>query len=321
MIFNVEDYLKKFGLSAVAEMGAKIEANLARIATVPYRFFGGDGVPINSYNQLALALAFHRNFGAAMGKAKFVLSDLARAEIVSTGLNQFVPRRNDVIANSWDVGSFDNSDFFTSNLLPLMPSGTCGDAGTTLTVVSVTYNSEGGVTNMVLSGAPVSDPDAILANALAQFQDGVSGQPNIRFLTFTGHEDSASPVQINITSQAGSTGGGNVSIAITPALQAAAGINQNVTHPIQPGMQIKVQRTHRRGVIMTGDPFYLAMPSLPDLPPFYTSSERDKDTGLSFRLSYGAFLGQNTLTYGYDAIWGKTGVPEYMTAVLYSVNQ
>lgn len=319
-IFNVEDYLEKFGMSAIAEMGAQIESNLANIAVeAPYRFYGDGVTPITSVNQLSLALAFHRNFGAAAGKAQFVLSDIARAEIVPSMLNQFVPRRNDEAANSWDVGSYNNADFFTSNLLPLHTAGTVGNDGATLTVVSVVTNSEGGVTGIVFSGAG-TDADAIKEGDLFQFNDGVSGQTNVRFLTWTGHKPSASKVQARVTANAASSGG-NVTVSIFPALQATAGKNQNVTTPIVPGMQVQVLPTHRAGIIMTGNPFFLAMPSLPEQDPFATSSMADPDTGISFRFTHGSILGQNQMINIHDGIWGKVAVPEYCTRVIFTQNQ
>lgn len=52
-IFNVRDYMDKFGKSAVAELGTQVESNVAQLAeTNTFRFYG-DGVnPINSYLQL-----------------------------------------------------------------------------------------------------------------------------------------------------------------------------------------------------------------------------------------------------------------------------
>ncbi len=52
-IFNVRDYMKVFGKSAVSELGTQVESNVAKLAeTHTFRFYG-DGInPINSYLQL-----------------------------------------------------------------------------------------------------------------------------------------------------------------------------------------------------------------------------------------------------------------------------
>src|SRR5690606_8565977 len=56
-IFNVEDYMDKFGDSAVAEIGTGIESNLAENAeTHTYRFYGDGVTPITTSLQLANAL-------------------------------------------------------------------------------------------------------------------------------------------------------------------------------------------------------------------------------------------------------------------------
>src|SRR5688572_10080203 len=100
-IFNVEDYMERFGKAATTEMGAQIEANVAQLAvTNTYRFFG-DGVnPINTYNQLANALALFRNYGSATHNARGYLPDVSVPNIIGSGLNQFVWDRNEDIAMS-----------------------------------------------------------------------------------------------------------------------------------------------------------------------------------------------------------------------------
>ena len=90
-IFNVEDYMTKFGRAATAVIGTKIEANVALNADqVPYRFYGDGYTPINSVNQLALALAEFRTIGMPMVNTRGYLSDLVVPTIVANALNQFV---------------------------------------------------------------------------------------------------------------------------------------------------------------------------------------------------------------------------------------
>lgn len=315
-IFNVEDYMMKFGKSAVMEMSAEIEADIATVCVEsPYRFYGDGVTQINSYGQLASALALFRNYGAAKDETKFYLSDIAQSAIVNTGLNQFVPRRNDESAMSWDVGDFDRAAFYVSNLLPVHTAGTLGENGTVLTVVSTVLDANGAVIAIVFSGAG-TDANAVKLFDKGQFSDGVAGHPNLRYLTFIGHKVSSNPVQFRVTADAASSGG-NVTIGVYPPLQANAGNDQNLNFPIVPGMQVTLLPSHRAGLITAGNPLFLGMPMLPEEVPFPTANEIDPDTAVSLRMYYGSLFGQNQRGMIHDAIWGKKLVPEYSMSVIF----
>lgn len=315
-IFNVEDYMEQFGKAAVMEMSAEIEADIATVCVeAPYRFYGDGVTPINSYGQLAAALAMYRNYGAAKDNTKFYLSDIAQSAIVNTGLNQFATDRNNKSANSWDVGDFDRAAFYVSNLLPVHTAGTIGEDGTVLTVVSVVKDANDAVTQIVFSGAG-TDSDAVKAFDKFQFSDGVSGQPNLRYLTFIGHKVSSNPVQFRALNNAASSGG-NVTVDVYPALKASAGNTRNLNFEIAAGMQVTALPSHRAGMITAGNPLFLGMPMLPEEVPFPTGNEVDPDTGVSLRMYYGSLFGQNQRGMIHDAIWGKKCVPEYAMSVIF----
>ncbi len=319
LIFNLEEYMSRFGKGAIEELGAVIESDVAGLCeSAPYRFFGNGVTPIASFNQLASALAFFRNFGAAKDNTKGYLSDIAIPDIVGSGLNQFVPAGNEELRNSWELGAFSKCEWYESNLLPEHISGTEGQAGSTLTVVSTTSNSDGGVITITFSGtSAATDADSVHLYDRFQFQDNVSGQPNLRFRTFTGHKPSACPVQFKATAPAASTGGSQVTVSIDPPLQATSGKNQNITQQIVAGMQVKVLPSHRVGMIQSGNQFYLAMPPLPDTDPFTSSVVVDMDTGASLRMYTGAQFGQNLYGTVHDSIWGKTQVSDNAMAVIF----
>jgi len=347
-IFNVEkdteSYMEMFGRSAVAEMGANIEANLALNAnssvpvnnvvngqTVPtgalhtesgpFRFFGDGVTPINSYQQLAQMIANFKNFGSVAQGIKVVLPDVSIPPIVGTGLNQFAPNRNNDIANSWEVGEFGTPPvmYYQSNLLPQHTSGNVGVNGTTLTVISTNDPTGASITQITFSGATASDASAILSGDLGQFQDNVSGHPNLRFLTFIGHTISKQPVQIRATADSAADGSGHVTVTFTPALSSVPGGNQNINTNIVAGMQMKFLPSHTCGLVLGGDAFYVAMPRLPDQYPFPTAAEYDPDTGVSMRMTYGSLFGQNQMGMIHDCTWGSVLVPEYTMRIAFPV--
>lgn len=316
-IFNVRDYMEVFGKSATAQLGTQVESNVAQLAeTNTYRFFGDGVSPINTYLQLANALAFFRNYGAAKDNTRGILSDLTFPGIVNSGLNQFTINKNNREMMSWEVGKFSNCDWYQSNLLKTHAAGSNGVAGVTLTVVSTTLNAAGAVTAITFSGASAaSDANSVKAYDKFQFNDGVSGKTNMRFLTFIGQKPSQNPVQFAATADAASTGGSQVTVTINPPLQANAGNNQNINTPVVAGMQVSVLPDHRCGLIYAGNALYMAMPRLPDEDPYKTAVAMDPDSGASIRQYYGSLFGQNQRGMVHDVLWGSTLVDEYSMMV------
>jgi hypothetical protein len=316
-IFNVRDYMDKFGRSAIAEIGSKVEADVAVLAeTNTFRFYGDGVTPITTYLQLANALAFFRNFGAAKDNTKGYLSDLTFPPVINSGLNQFTVEKNNREMMSWEIGKFSNCEWYQSNLLKTHTAGTEGNAGATLTVVSVVKNDDDAVIQITFSGTTAaSDPASIKAYDKFQFSDGVANRTNLRFRTFIGHEISQCPVQFRATADAASTAGSQVTVDIYPALKASAGKNQNINVEIVAGMQVTVLPDHRCGLIISGNPLYLAIPKLPEEVPYPTANQMDPDSGASIRQYYGSLFGQNQRGMVHDIIWGRTLVDEYAMMV------
>jgi hypothetical protein len=75
-------------------------------------------------------------------------------------------------------------------------------------------------------------------------------------------------------------------------------------------MKVTPVPSHRAGILMSGDQFYLAMPRLPDESPFTTVTSVDEDSGASIRHYFGSQFGLNNRAYVRDCIWGSTLVAE-----------
>lgn len=341
-IFNLEkgeeDYMRVFGESFIAELATQVEGNIAlnwdsgvrsqvdstlNTFSGPYRFFGNGSTALTSYQQLAQAQMFFKNYGAVSTGIKVYLPDTVVPSIVGSGLNQFVPNRNDDIAMSWEIGDFGTPlvKYYQSNLMPIHVSGNTGVLGQTLTVVSTNDPTGQNVTRITVSGATASDANAVFSGDLMQFADGVAGFPNMRYLTFIGHFPSANPVQFRVTADAAADGSGDVVLTITPALNWAGGQTQNLNNPIQAGMEILTFPSHRCGGILGGEAFYLAMPQLPEQSPYDTANEYDEDTGASMRLTYGSLFGQNQTGMIYDEVHGSVLVPEYSMRYMIPLSQ
>lgn len=324
-IYNVKDYMTKFGRSAIDELGATVEGDVANVCVDnTYRFYGDGVTAINSAQQLASALAYFRNYSSIKSDTRCYLPDMAIPAIIASNLTQFVQKRNELEANSWELGEFSRCKFYESNLLPIHVSGDVGNGSTstvqTLTVVS-TNDPTGAAISQITCTCDASlsgDANAIFAGDVGQFVDGVSGQPNMRYLTFVGHKPSANPVQIRITAAAGASGT-TVVLTIAPTLSAVPGGAQNIAHNIVAGMKIKIMPSHRAGMINAGNSLFLAMPRLPDQSPFATANKADPETGVSIRMTHGATFGQNTLGTVFDTLYGYTQVEEDAMRILFPV--
>lgn len=332
ILFKLEEYMERIGKGAIRELSAYIENNVAQNvitglplsstntvpSSIPFRFYGNSVTQINSYTQLAQAVANFENFGSAVGEHKAYVSDVVVPSIIGSGLQQFAESRNNEIANSWELGRFYQTMWYKSNLLPVHISGTEGNQGSVLTVVSTTLNAQGQVTAITFSGThAASDPNSVQLYDRFQFVDGVAGFSNMRFLTFTGHIQCNSPVQFTATAAAASTGGSQVTVSVYPPLQAAEGNTQNINQQILAGMQVMALPTYRGGLLTSGDPMFLAMPRLPDEMPYPTGNKSDPDTGVSVRMYYGSLFGQDQHGVVHDAVWGSTIVPEYAMCLIF----
>jgi hypothetical protein len=331
--FNVDEYMDRFGRADITALGSDIEINLglnaiSRVPVMtindqgqsvptgalhtesgPYRFYGDGSTPINSYQQLQQAVTNFLDLGGVMSGLKMVLPNSVVPPIIGSGLNQFVPNRNNETAMSWELGEFGSPSvkYYVSNLLPTHTAGTLGEEGTELTVVSTNDPTGANVTQITCSGAG-TDSNAIKSGDLGYFVDGVDGFSNMRFTTYYGKNVTSQQVQFRVTADAVSSAG-SVTFTLTcgtSGLVSASGSNKNINQTIQAGMKIKFLPSHRVGLLISDNAFFLAMPMLDTVVPYPTVSKNDKDTGLSLRMYYGDLFGQNQRGLINDAIWGST---------------
>lgn len=317
---NLEEYTKRLGDAAMAELSSKVEADIATLCdSIPYRFFGNGTTAISSAQQLAQMLANFRSYSSAPGALNVYLDVQAVPAIVSSMQNQFTIDRNDENAMSWMVGNWDGVEYYSSNLLPTHISGNVGINGTTLTVLSTNDPTGNNITQITYSGAGTSDANAIFLNDKLQFTSGGS-YPLPRWLTFVGHVQSSLPVQLRATAPAASDGSGHVTINIYPPLCATSGsMNQNIPGNILAGMQVQALPSYKAGMVVSDNALYVAMPALPSTYPFPSATHTDADTSVSIRLYYGVIPFQNTYGWTRDVIWGKDAVPQNTMMIAFPI--
>lgn len=334
-IFNVDKYWDKIGNQAVRTLATNFERRVCLNAnshvpvfTVdqdgqsvptgalhtesgPYRFFGDGLTPINSQQQLAQINANYKTMGIpGSEQLQIYLPDIVIPPIIGTMANQFAPNRNDKIVMSWELGKFNMADYYISNLMPLHTAGNIGNDQVVLTLVSTNDVTGQNVTQLTFSGATGEGAQAVLSGDMFVFQDNVSGQPNLRYLSPTGNVPTSAKVQFRATADAAASGD-NVTITLSKALVWAFGPNQNINFPLAAGMQVKGVANHLCGMLVAGKGLFCAMPPLPDESPFVTANKSDPDTKVSIRLYHGSRFGQNFRGLIHDGLLATTFLQDY----------
>ena len=287
------------------ELGQFINNDVADILrTKTWRFYGDPATPISTYFDLMSATTKLRLYGSTSGMAKAFIPSSIVPTIVQAGMADFTMKRGDKDAYNWELSNSNDTDFYRCDFLPEQIAGTVGQTGTVLTVVSTVVDANGGVIQILFSGAAASDPDAIRAGDKFQFNDSVAGQPNLRLVQFVGHGAIPHFVQNCALTNAASDGAGNVLVTLVEPLQAASGQLQNINNQIVAGMQVKFLHSHVVGMIMQGDPLMLAFAPLEKKEPFMSASVTDPDTQVSLRLTYASEPFNSVFGWSYNALYG-----------------
>lgn len=318
-IFQATDYMTDYGAAAVAELGATVEADVAGLCeTIPYRFAGTPSLGLQSFEQISNMLVQFRNYGSVGGSTKVYLTDTCVPQIVTSGLSNFTPIRNNEMAYSYEVGAYDRATFYRSSNLPVHYAGTIGNLAEQMTVVSVQTNANTGAVNAITFQTTFgADSEAVKKYDRITF----AATPRLRFLQFVGHKVSNNAVQLLAIEDAATNSTGKVTIKITPELQIAAGAEQNINMAIVAGQKADILADHKVGMVVGGDAAYLAMPRMPSTSPFASATASDPATGASFRQYYGTVPFQNMYGMAYDCIYGFQAVPEYCMALIFPLSQ
>lgn len=305
--FDHTGMMTPIAMSAVAELSTRVGKNVAQNFVDRTYFTFGDGTDsILSFQSLNQAVMNFDDMGTpSTNDMCMVIPTTASAAITGQGLSQFVMNRNEDIASTWYVASIGAVDVYHSNLLPKHIAGSVGQAGTTLTVVSVS----GDGSQVTFSGAAVSDADAIKAGDIITFQDNLPGQ-ELRYLTYYGQVVSGQRVQIRAVNDAASDGSGNVVVDVDPPLNGSGERDANINIPVPVGIEATALNSHVCGAYFSKSAFMMAMPKLGSTSPFEYSSLTDKD-GVSMRVYNGFFTDSADTGYVHQVAWGSYLVGRY----------
>jgi len=288
-----------------------------------FRFFGDGLTQINSAQQLAQMNANFRAWGNVFNKVNCYLPSVKIPLFVNNFLNQFVPARNEEMASKWMLGTYQNVDYFETNINIRHDAGNVGVSGSILTVVSVITNALGQITGIVASGAALNDPNAIKANDMFEIRLSSTPSLNTTFGTFQGGIETGLQVQNRILLDAASDGSGNVTITFVRPFTVGSALDSsiNIRKPIVPGMTLSVLPSHLAASLHTKDAFLLAMPRLPEVTPYPSASVLDENSGASMRMYYGHFgVGAPAQRVVLDCITGSALIAERAMRIALPLN-
>lgn len=289
-------------------------------------------------------MAEFRSYGFVPDKAVFLCDFKTSSALCNQALTLFTVNRNDSVVKSWELPMLNNTSLYQTNILQPHISGAIGDAVSSgnpvlLQVQTVTTQSDGGVSQItfqpVTGNFPVSTTGA-KANDVFQFVD-VSGAPKVRFLTFNSFVGTDLPVQCRVTQDAASTATA-ITLNFSPALYFNDGsvsgydrLKDNITAKIVAGMQVQIMPSHRVGLVMSGQPIYIAAPKIPTTANLFvqqgvninynmSANSMDQETGVSILLQAGTRFPSTTMEWFATMQYGVTAIPEQMMRVLLPLN-
>ena len=314
-LFQAEHFIDDFHMASTAELSARMERRIweTTVASNTYKSYfnitNNLVTPLTSYKEIAQLVSDFKSQGAPQGNYKIYLPNNVVPELVQESLNNFTLKRNEASANSWELGSWQGVDFYESNCIPQHDSGTIGNDGETMTIVSISADGK-----TITANGVTATTATLSQNDIVYFLD-VEGQPNVRPLSFYGHFAVDDQVTRRVTTAAVADGTGQIVFSIDPPLDSGNTATANINVDINAGMQLKAVPSHTTALLTSSNALFVAMPRLPDMSPFASHSQYDKDTGVSYRVSYGSFLGQGFQGFVVDGIYGASMAPDYVKRI------
>jgi hypothetical protein len=310
LTLRIEDFSRLFIQPAIQNIIAQMERDICAQAEQVLNFFTGTaGTPINSFTTVDLAGA------KLLEQAVNISSDAYMAMTVRDGsslkgalLNNFTPVFNEEIVRQSAIGHLSYFDIFQSQNIVKHTAGAGPTLhpGDTLTVNGAV--ASGNV--IVLAGATVSVTDYFLPGDLISIAGVQSVNPISRAPT-------GQNMQFVITAPASSSGGGALTISVSPSIiSSSSSPLQNVSNAVPSGAVVTVVPSYNVNVAYPSRALDIVCPPLYKLQVPYASVAVDPETGLSLAVTQtGDILGyQNFMRL--DLLCGFQWHPQYAVKVL-----
>lgn len=308
LTLKIEDFSREFIQPAIQDIISKMEIDISTAAEQTLNYYVGTaGTPINSFLAVDVAGTKMLEQGVNISSdAYMAMTPRDGSALKAALLNQFTPVFNEEIVRQSAIGHLSYFDIFQSQNIRrhIAGAGPLLHPGDTLTVNGAVSSGS----TIILAGATASITNYFLPGDLIS----IAGVQSVNPLNL---QSTGQNMQFVITAAANSSGGGAVTISVSPAI-ILTGPLQNVNNAVPSGAVVTVVPSYNlniayptRGLDVICAPLYkLQVP--------YCSVSVDPETGLSLTVTQtGDILGyQNYMRL--DVLCGFAWHPQYAVKVI-----
>lgn len=310
LTLRIEDFSRMFIQPAIQNIITQMERDISSDAEQELYFFQGSaGSPINSFSTVDLAGAKLLEQGVNIASDAYLAMTVRDgSSLKSALLNNFTPVFNEEIVRQSAIGHLSYFDIFQSQNIVKHTAGAGPTLhpGDTLTVngtvssgnTIILAGATGAVTNYFLPGDLISIAGVHSVNPLSRQSTG----QNMQFV---------------ITAAANSSGGGAVTITVSPSIVSSTSSPlQNVDGPVLTTSAVTVVPSYNVNVAYPARALDIVCPPLYKLQVPYASVAVDPETGLSLAVTQtGDILGYQNLMR-IDILCGFKWHPQYAVKLL-----
>jgi len=310
LTLRIEDFSRMFIQPAIQNIITQMERDINVAAEQELYFYTGTaGTPINSFSTVDLSGAKLLEQGVNIASDAYLAMTVRDgSSLKSALLNNFTPVFNEEIVRQSAIGHLSYFDMFQSQNIVKHVAG----AGPTLHAAdALTVNGAVSSGNtIILAGATVGVTNYFLPGDMIQIAGVHSVNPLSR-------KSTGQDMQFVITQAANSSGGGAVTITVSPVIiSATSSPLQNVDVPVPNTAAVTVVPDYNVNVAYPARALDIVCPPLYKLQVPYASVAVDPETGLSLAVTQtGDILGYQNLMR-IDILCGFKWHPQYAVKLL-----
>ncbi len=310
LTLRIEDFSREFIQPAIQEIITQMEKDISSAAELQLNFFTGTaGTPINSFTTVDLAGAKMLEQGVNIASDAYLAMTVRDGSSLKGALlNNFTPVFNEEITRQSAIGHLSYFDIFQSQNIVRHTAGAGPllHSGDTLLVNGAVASGN----TIILSGATGTVTNYFLPGDIISISGVQSVNP-------VGRKATGQNMQFVIQQAANSSGGGAVTIVVSPVIISDVNNpNRNVSNAIPSGATVTVVPSYNVNVAYPSRALDIVCPPLYKLQVPYASVAVDPETGLSMAVTQtGDILGyQNFMRL--DVLCGFKWHPQYAVKLL-----
>jgi hypothetical protein len=305
---RIEDFSRLFIQPAIQNIISKMEQDICTAAETTINFFTGTaGTPINSFTTVDLAGAKLLEQGVNIANDTYLAMTVRDGSALKGSLlNNFTPVFNEEITRNSAIGHLSYFDIFQSQNIRQHIAGV--GPNTFATDVLTVNGAVSSGNTIVLAGATASQTNYFLPGDLIE----ITGVNSVNELSLV---STGQPMQFVIQQSANSSGGGAVTITVSPVIQTTGPL-QNVSNAIPNGAAVKTIPNYNINVAYPMRGLDIVCPPLYKLQVPYASVAVDPVTGLSLACTQTGDITSYQNFMRLDLLCGFAWHPQYVVKLI-----